>query len=66
MGAITRIVLRYGIGFLAAKGIIPDGLAEMLTQDDAAIGAIETGLCVSAGVCVEVFWQRAKRLGWSL
>jgi hypothetical protein len=38
----------------------------MITEDDAAIGAIETGLCVGAGVCVEVIYQRAKRLGWRL
>jgi hypothetical protein len=66
MGPIIRIAARYLIGYLGAAGIIPDGLAEMITEDDAAIGAIETGLCVGAGVCVEVIYQRAKRFGWRL
>jgi hypothetical protein len=66
MGAVLRIAARYFIGFLGAKGIIPDDLAGMITADDDAIGAIEVGICVAAGGCVEYLWQRAKHLGGSL
>ncbi len=65
-GPVVRIFLRYAIGFLAAKGVIPDALGQMLTDSEPALEAIELGLCAVAGYCVERVYSKAKRLGWAL
>ena len=58
--ANIRIILRYIVGILVAKAIIPDWLAEMINNDPelaAAIGAI-------IGLSVEWAYAFAKRMGW--
>lgn len=62
-GPLARIILRYGIGFAAGKGLLPDGLAEMITDSEPAIDAINTGICVLAGGCVERLYYLAKKFG---
>lgn len=70
MGPVLRIILRYGIGVLfgavASKGLVPKELTDQILADDNAITAIQTGLCVGAGVCVEGAYRLAKRRGWNL
>jgi len=70
MGPVIRIILRYTIGsalgLAVVKGILPTELKDQIMADDAAITAIQTGLCVGAGVCVEGAYAAAKKLGWSL
>ena len=66
MGPILRIGARYGIGFLAAKGVIPDELGKMITDDTAAIDAIQFGLAGGLALVVEYIYTRAKLLGGKL
>lgn len=65
-GPLARIALRYGIGFLAGHGILPDSLAEMIIASDEAIDVIQGGICIAAGLCVEKTYQMAKTRGWAL
>lgn len=65
-GPVARIALRYAIGYLAAKGILPDDLASMITASDEAIDVIQGGICVGLGVCVERAYVMAKTRGWNL
>lgn len=68
MGAIARIIARYGIGalagYLAAKGLPVDGLAE----DPDVVFAIEMGITVGVpsvmSFAVERYYVLAKRYGW--
>lgn len=70
MGPLLRIISRYVIGtvlgYVVTKGIIPHELGDQIMADDATITAIQTGLCVGAGVCVESAYTAAKKLGWNL
>ncbi len=70
MGAIARIIARYGIGtltgYLVAKGLPVEGLAD----DPDVVFVIEMGL--TAGIpaamafVVERYYWLAKRYGWPL
>ncbi|MBX3532599.1 MAG: hypothetical protein KF849_18530 [Rhizobiaceae bacterium] len=70
MGAIARIIARYGIGalagYLAAKGLPVDGLA----NDPEVVALIEMGitgfLTVVPAYIVERFYVLAKKRGWAL
>ena len=65
-GPSTRIVLRYGIGFAAAKGILPSGLAEALSSDPTVVNSLEMGMLAIAAGGVERIYTVAKKRGWAL
>lgn len=66
MGAILRIVARYLIGYLAAKGILPQELLDAVAASPEAQAWID-GLVVALAIAiVEAARQLAKRFGWSL
>ena len=57
LGPFARILLRYGIGFLAGSQI-----GEQLAMDQ----DIVTAVAMAMGVAVEAVYVIAKRKGWSL
>lgn len=61
MAVFSRILLRYLAGFLVLKSIIPQEIADMLTNDPEVAGAV--GFAIMAAV--EGAYALARRLGWS-
>lgn len=65
-GNLARIILRYGIGFLSAYGLLKADLAAQLV-DDPDIAAIISYLISGAAVSlVEGWYWLAKKKGWKL
>ncbi|MCZ8545084.1 hypothetical protein OOJ09_12895 [Mesorhizobium qingshengii] len=63
-GLIIRIGLRYGAGFLVARGLLgADDAAGFSTDPDIA-AAIEAGAGVAVGAVVEGWHYLARRFGW--
>lgn len=67
MAPYIRIVLRYGMGALAAIGWTNPELGDMLADDPDVLFIIEEGLryaplAIAAGV--ETWYEWAKRKGW--
>jgi hypothetical protein len=56
LGPFARILLRYGIGFLAGSQI-----GEQLAMDQ----DIVTAVAMAMGVAVEAFYVLAKKKGWA-
>lgn len=64
-GAITRIILRYGVGALVGAGWLSSELGNHLTSDpDIAVLVDYAGLAVGAAV-VEGWYWLAKKWGWA-
>jgi hypothetical protein len=55
-GPFARIVLRYGIGYLAGSEV-----GEMMAMDPDAVLALSLGM----GAAVEGVYAMAKRYGWA-
>jgi hypothetical protein len=55
-GPLARIILRYGIGYLAGSQV-----GTMLAMDQDAVLMLSLGL----GACVEAAYGYAKRKGWA-
>lgn len=55
-GPVARIILRYGIGYLAGSEI-----GDQLAMDDDAVLMLSLAL----GAAVEGFYALAKRKGWA-
>ena len=66
MGAIIRIGLRYGAGFLVARGFLGESDGNMLAADPEVAAAIEMGIGVALGAASESWYYLAKRFGWSV
>lgn len=66
MGAIIRIALRYGAGFLVARGLLGESDGNMLASDPEVAALIETGVGLALGVASEGWYWLAKRFGWSV
>lgn len=66
MGAIIRIGLRYGAGFLVARGLLGESDGNMLAADPEVAAAIEMGIGVALGAASEAWDYLAKRFGWSV
>lgn len=61
MAALARIILRYGAGFLIAKGFLDKGTGDMLAVDPDIQLALAAGLMILS----EGWYWLAKRMGWS-
>lgn len=61
MGAIARILARYGIGYLIAKGLPLEGMV----NDPDVVFVLELGLTAAAAAAVEGWYWLAKRYGWA-
>jgi len=66
MGAIIRIGLRYGAGFLVARGLLGESDGNMLASDPEVAALIETGVGFALGAASEAWYWLAKRFGWSV
>jgi len=66
MGAIIRIGLRYGAGFLVARGLLGESDGNMLASDPEVAALIETGVGLAIGVTSEAWYYLAKRFGWGV
>lgn len=66
MGAIIRIGLRYGAGFLVARGLLGESDGNMLAADPEVAALIETGVGLALGAASEAWYYLAKRLGWDV
>lgn len=63
---IARIALRYGAGFLVAKGLLaPDAGVQLSTDPDVQM-LLQVGAGLIAGVMSEMFYFFAKRVGWTV
>lgn len=60
MSVYVRILLRYLLGYLVLKGIVPQDIADMI-ESDPEIAAAVGGVLVLA---VEGVTVLARRLGW--
>lgn len=58
-GALSRIILRYGIGALAGWGI-----GEKIAADPDVQMALTVGLTMASGALVEGWYYLAKKYGW--
>lgn len=66
MGAIIRIGLRYGAGFLVARGLLGESDGNMLASDPEVAALIETGIGLALGAASEAWYWLAKKFGWSV
>jgi len=66
MSAIIRIVLRYGAGFLVARGLLGESDGNMLASDPEVAALIETGIGLALGAASEAWYYLAKRFGWGV
>lgn len=64
MGPFSRIFLRYLIGYLLAKGIIPDELANEISNDPEVVAWIENGVSLMLAALIERWYWFAKKAGW--
>lgn len=63
---IARIILRYGAGFLVAKGLLaPEAGAQLSTDPDVQM-LIQVGAGGVAFVVSECWYFFAKRVGWTV
>jgi hypothetical protein len=65
MSPLVRILLRYGSGFLIAKGLLDSETGNMLATDPDIARSLEIVLGVAAGAAGEVWYFLAKRYGWA-
>jgi len=66
MGAIIRIGLRYGAGFLVARGLLGESDGNMLASDPEVAALIETGIGLALGAASEAWYYLAKRFWWNV
>lgn len=64
LGPVIRILLRYGIGFLIAYGLLTEG-ARGLSEDPDAVFLIEMVGYVLLALFVEIWYGLAKKYGWA-
>lgn len=64
MDVVARILLRYGAGFLVAKGLLFPDMGAALEKDPEMLAWVQIGLGVALGAASEAWYWLAKRLGW--
>lgn len=62
---IIRILLRYGAGFLAAKGVLSAEDGAGFAADPDLQMLLETGAALAIGSAVEGWYWLAHKMGWS-
>lgn len=65
MSVFIRILLRYGAGFLIARGFLGENDGNMLAADPEVAAALELAAGTALGVVSEVWYMIARRLGWA-
>ena len=64
MSVYIRILLRYAVGFLIAKGLLSADLGNALEGDPNVIAFIEIGVGAVIATIVERYYVLAKKYGW--
>lgn len=64
MDVIARILLRYGAGFLVAKGLLFPDMGDALQRDPEILAALQVGLGLALAAASEGWYWLAKKLGW--
>lgn len=65
MGVFVRIALRYGAGFLVARGLLMEGDGNMLASDPQIAAALELAAGAVLGAVSEAWYALALRFGWA-
>lgn len=60
IGPISRILLRYVVGYLVIRSLIPQDIADQIANDP----DIAAALGIALAAIVEGFYALAKRKGW--
>jgi hypothetical protein len=64
-GVIVRILLRYGAGFLVAKGLLSPEDGSTFAVDPDLARFLEMGIGASIGAVTEAYYFFAKKWGWA-
>jgi len=62
---IIRILLRYGSGFLAAKGLLAPEVGVELAEDPDINMLLQVLSGIVAGAAAEGFYYLARKFGWA-
>lgn len=65
MTPYLRILLRYAAGFLVARGILGQDMADLVAGDPEIIAMLEIGAGIAIAAIVEGWYRLAKRMGWT-
>lgn len=65
MAAYVRILLRYGSGFLVARGLLGESDGNFLATDPDVAAVVELAAGAALGLVSEAWYGLAKRFGWS-
>jgi hypothetical protein len=65
MSVFVRIVLRYGAGFLVARGLLGESDGSMLAADPEVASFLEMAGGAALGAISEAWYMFARKLGWS-
>lgn len=65
MAPFIRIALRLVIGYLFAKGFIPEDVSAEISDNPDVIAAIETAVLTAVGIVNEAWYLMSRRFGWS-
>lgn len=63
---ISRIILRYGAGYLVLHGLLSAGDGKGLVGDADALALTEMVLGAGLAAMTEAWYYLAKRLGWKV
>ena len=63
-GAVTRILLRYGVGYLIAHGVLSGSFGHMVSNDPDVAMAAEVIVGLVFGAISEGYYVLAKKYGW--
>lgn len=64
-GVLVRIILRYGAGFLVAKGLLTPEDGTALGVDPDVAQMLEIGIGAAIGAGTELYYALARKFGWS-
>lgn len=65
LAPLSRIILRYAIGYFGAKGIVPTEVLALLSEDPEVVVMIENGIALACGALVEYWYTLAVKYGWA-
>lgn len=60
----TRIILRYGVGYLAAKGFIPEELMNLVATDPDLQMIVHSVIGAALVAAIEGAYKLAQKYGW--
>jgi hypothetical protein len=64
MDVLARIALRYGAGFLMAKGFLTTDMGNALAADPDVLSWIQLAIGAASVAVIEGWYWVAKKMGW--